>query len=236
MHTRLKEYRFRSAEYDREIIRYSWGDATFLELALTFKPHAYLCHATALLLHGLASPDPRTIYLNVEQSAKEPESDALAQEAINRAFAAKQRQSNLAYKSAGVSIVMVSGKNTKRLGVTELNVAGKGLAVTNLERTLIDIVVRPTYAGGVDQLLKAYAAAKNRVSVTTLVATLRMLNYIYPYHQSIGFLMERAGYHEPALRELETLGLKYDFYLAHKMSRPRYSKDWRLYFPREWSP
>jgi len=56
---------------------------------------------------------------------------------------------------------MIAGKNTNRLGVEEIaGPASETIPVTNLERTLIDIVVRPAYAGGTSQLLKAYRTAK----------------------------------------------------------------------------
>src|SRR5882672_4945604 len=46
-------------------------------------------------------------------------------------------------------IVLLSGKHTGRLGVTKtLGPQGEQLELTDLERTLIDIAVRPTYAGG----------------------------------------------------------------------------------------
>jgi hypothetical protein len=53
-HGDLKKYQFRSEYYDRKITRYSWGKASLYELALSIKQRAYLCHATAVTLHGLA--------------------------------------------------------------------------------------------------------------------------------------------------------------------------------------
>jgi len=202
-------------------------------LALSIRSRAYLSHGTAVNLHGLAKLDKKTIYLNSEQSPKPPSEGGLTQEGIDRAFSGRQRASNLIYTSGGVSIVMINGKNTDRLGVEEFDDPASGIVpVTNLERTLIDIVVRPAYAGGESQLLKAYRAAKDRVSVDRLLATLKQLGYLYPYHQPIGFLMERAGYDERSLAKLRALGLHYNFYLAHDMEQSAHSKEWRLYYPK----
>ncbi|CAN5276412.1 hypothetical protein BH10PSE11_BH10PSE11_04010 [soil metagenome] len=126
----------------------------------------------------------KAIYLNVEQSAKPKNQNLITQEGIDRAFSTKQRQSNLIYTNNLISITMISGKNTGRLGVEEIEGPdSKKILATNLERTLIDIVVRPTYAGGPTQLLKAYRSARDRVRVGQLVTMLQELDYSYaPRH------------------------------------------------------
>jgi hypothetical protein len=228
------KHQFRSEHYNLKITRYSWGKASLYELALSIKQRAYLSHATAVTLHGLAKLSPKTIYLNVEQSAKPSGNGSLAQSGIDRAFAGKQRQSKLIYTYNTSSITMIAGKNTKRLGVEKIvGPASETIWVTNLERTLIDIVVRPAYAGGASQVLKAYRAAKDRISIDRLIITLKGLDYIYPYHQPIGFLMQKAGYPTQGIDQLRALGLNHDFYLAHGLQQPKYSKDWRLFYPQD---
>jgi len=229
---KLKALELTSEEYSRSVKRYSWGKASPLELALSIKSRAYLCHGTALTLHNLVKLPVKTIYVNAEQSAKSQDASSLNQRGIDLAFSGRQRQSKLIYRCADISAVMIAGKNTDRLGVEEITVSGsRPLQVTNLERTLIDIVVRPTYAGGIANVLKAYRAAKDRMSIDRLVSTLVSLDYVYPYHQAIGFLMQKAGYPETSLGKLRTMGFFYDFYLTHQMKEPAYSKEWRLYYP-----
>jgi hypothetical protein len=91
--------------------------------------------------------------------------------------------------------------------------------------------VRPAYAGGPRQVLQAYRVARDRVSVPQLIAILKGLDYVYPYHQSISFLMDMAGYSAVACNRLRDLGLDHDFYLAHQIKQPQYSEKWRLHFP-----
>lgn len=230
---KLKPLELTSEEYSRSIKRYSWGRASPLELALSIKSRAYLCHGTALTLHGLTNLPLKTIYLNAEQSVKSQDASSLNQRGIDLAFSGRQRRSKLIYRYADVSIVMIAGKNTDHLGVEEIAAPGSGpLQVTNLERTLIDIVVRSAYAGGISNVIKAYRAAKDRMSVDRLVSTLETLDYVYPYHQAIGFLMQKTGYPEKNFRKLRAMGLNYDFYLTHEMKEPAYSKEWRLYHPK----
>lgn len=217
------------------IVRYVWKEATPFELAVSLKRNAYLCHATAVYLHGLTDLIPKTIYVNYEQSPKPPSSGTLSQEGIHKAFASKQRRSTLMYRiDDEYQAVLINGKNTNRLEVSSLEVPSgnhPAVEVTRLERTLIDITVRPAYGGGVSQVLETYRAAKGRLSVSTLVATLKKLDYVYPYHQAIGFYMQRAGYEPNRYDRLKKLGLDYEFYLAHDMREKAFDPEWRLFHP-----
>ena len=233
-HGHLRTREFHSDVYGKTVTRYAWGEASPLELALSISARGYLCHATAAMLHGLNRLSTKTIYLNVEQSAKHSSEGQLTQDGIDRAFSGKQRQSNLIYTHNDMSVIMISGKNTNRMGVEDLvGQKSEPLQVTNLERTLIDIIVRPAYAGGISQVFKAYRAAKDRISVDQLLATLKKLDYLYPYHQSIGFVMQKAGYPDKQCAKLRALGLEHDFYLTHGLHKPEYSKDWRLFYPKD---
>ncbi len=209
-----------------------WGPLSVYKVGLSLRPGAYLSHGTAVFLHGLSDQIPKTIFVNKEQSSKPASTSPLSQEGIDRAFANAQRSSRYVLAYEGFRFVLLSGKFTDRLEVTSVKGSqGELLDATKLERTLIDIAVRPAYAGGVFEVLKVYRAAKDRVSINTLVATLKSLGYVYPYHQAIGFYMERAGYGSAGLERLKSLGLTFDFYLSHKMGPRAYSPEWRLFFP-----
>ena len=131
-------------------------------------------------------------------------------------------------------ICVINGKFTNRLGVTEIVTdTNENLPVTSIERTLIDIAVRPFYAGGIYEVLNAYRNAVDRVSINKLTAMLNKMDFIYPYHQAIGFYLHRSGvYKESQIDLLKRFELKYDFYLTNQMKERDYSKEWRIYFPK----
>jgi predicted transcriptional regulator of viral defense system len=100
---------------------------------------------------------------------------------------------------------------------------------------LLDIVVRPSYAGGVFEVLKAFRNAneQNPVSANRLSNYLSRIDYLYPYHQAIGFYLTAAGnYKESQIRIFKNIPQLFDFYLAYDMQNMEYSKEWRIYYPK----
>jgi hypothetical protein len=228
----LRELKLNSSNYSG-FVRYAWGEVSAYEVALSVKPRSYLSHGTAVSLHGLTDQVPKAIYANQEQSPKPAPRGELTQSAIDRAFSNQQRRSGYVLDYDHWRIVLLSGKNSGNLGVIKiLGPLQEELDVTSIERTLIDIAVRPIYAGGVFQVLEAYKSARERVSVNTLIATLKKLNYIYPYHQIIGFYMQRAGYDEKRYGRLKDLGLNFDFHLSYGMKESEFDREWRLRYPK----
>ncbi len=221
-----------ASTYDFKDKRFIWEGASAYEVAASLRKNAYLSHGSAVFLHSLNDQIPHTIYINYEQSAKPQPSGELTQTGIDRAFANHQRKSNLSFFYDDFEITVINGKQTGRLEVVETEYQNSILPVTNIERTLIDITVRPAYAGGVFQVFEAFKTAREMISVNVLLAALKKLKYVYPYHQAVGFYMEKAGYPEKQWARLLAIGTKYNFYLAHHLPKKRnYDEKWRLYYP-----
>jgi len=216
----------------RTATRYVWAEASPYAVAATLAPQAYLSHGAAVLLHGLSDQLPRTICVSREQSPQFRKADTLTQGGIDKAFLQPERVSNALFTYDNFQFVLLHGKNTGRLEVGAIMYGREQLSVTKLERTLIDITVRPAYAGGVYQVLEAYRRAQPDMSTSILLATLKKLDYIYPYHQAIGFYMQQAGYKPEQYERLRGLGLNHDFYLAHGLREREFDSAWRLHFPK----
>lgn len=234
----LRQFRIRPTDAHpaaRVFVRYAWGRVSPFKLGLSMFKASYLSHGTAVFLHGLNDQIPRrAIYINHEQAPKPPTDKAsLSQGSVDRAFGRPQRLSTLRYQyDDDNSFLVLNGKNTGRLEVGSLTYESEDLAVTKIERTLIDIAVRPAYAGGVYQVLEAYRGARDKISGRVLQATLAKLNYAYPYHQAIGFYMHRAGFSSQTYERLKSFGMALDFYLSHNIKDKDYSPEWRLFYPK----
>jgi len=212
---------------------YLWGEVSPYAAASAAKPGGYLCHFTAMHLHDLTHQTPATIYANSEQRPQPRPAARPTQASIDAAFGRPQRLTTNICPLWDGRLCMINGKHTGRLGVEARQDANNvTLSVSGLERTLIDIAVRPVYAGGVSEVLEAYLRAKERVSLNRLAAMLKKMDFVYPYEQAIGFYLERSGVYERSRLDLfRTRPFEFDFYLTYAMPKTEYSSRWRLFFP-----
>lgn len=219
----------------RNINRYIFKPSNIYEKALSLTSKSYLSHYTAVFIHGLTLNVPKVIYINSEQSQKKNKTEQLELRQINidKAFSREFRRSNnIAYlkeKPHDVKVIILNGKYMENSNIEYLEIGGSLIPITDIERTLMDIAVRPEYSGGVVEVINIF---KNAIfSIDRLIGILDNADYIYPYHQVLGFYLELAGYPESSLKLFDHYDLKYNFYLNYKMIAPSFSKRWKIYYP-----
>ena len=233
----------------RTEVRYAWGDVPLEAIVLTLKGKCHYSHYTAVHLHDLTEQDPQIIYVNHEQPPKPPPATGLSQEGMDRAFRRRPRTTrNIAKirssKYGGARICLLNGKHTGQLGIEERLVNSRNsdaevsVRLTDVERTLIDITVRPFYSGGVAEVMKAYRRAADRVSLNRMAGMLRKLAFVYPYHQAIGFYVDACGAYPSSAVDFFRRGfdLEFDFYLTYAMQDLEYNRRWRIYVPKGFTP
>lgn len=211
--------------------------ANVYEKALSLSTNSYLSHYTAVFMHGLTLNVPKTIYINTEQTKKNNKinQNGLRQLNIDKAFSREFRRTNnisiLEDDLQKYKVIMVNGKYLGNKNITTIKYKNSILPISSVERTLIDIIVRPDYSGGVTEVIDAFKSAKSNISVSKLINILDQSEYIYPYHQSLGFYLERAGYSERELDKLSKYKYNLEFYLTYQMINPKFSERWKIYYP-----
>lgn len=234
----LKRYEFGFPHRPETL--YVWKSVPTMEMLLHLKRDSFYSHYTAMRMHGLTEQVPATIYISHERvgydlgDKESPE--LIEQSAIDMAFQQPARITKNTAVFGDRRIVLIHGAYTGMAGVESapITFGTDGVAEvrrTDLERTLIEAAAKPWYSGGVAEVAKAFEQAKSRAGVNRLGALLKNLGYAYPYHQAIGYYMERAGYRSTQLDLLRRFPMERDFYLDHQMSNPVYIKDWRLWVP-----
>jgi hypothetical protein len=213
--------------------RYTTRELPTYQIIQSIEEHGYFSHYSAIQFHNLTEQIPKAVYFNVEQPASSS-GGALSQAGIDRAFRGKCRVSSNVTKFRETTIHKLNGQNTQALGVMSAAMdEGYEIRLTDLERTLIDITVRPIYSGGVSQVARAFKEAAEKVSVQRMVTYLEKMNFTYPYHQSIGFYMEKAQNYKPSdIGQLRQFPIEYDFYLNYQLKNPAHNAKWRLFVPK----
>lgn len=215
--------------------RFIKDSCSVYEIALSIKSNCYLSHYSAVFLNGLTEQIPKVIFITQELSPKTKANDLLTQENIDNAFSKPQREPSHYYEFNDYKVVLLNGKYSKKIGVIRVDsIFGKNLPVTNLERTLVDITVRPNYAGGMPEVIKAFENSIEKLSVNKISSILTRLDFIYPYHQSIGFLLQRAGITaHTQLSLMKNREMIFDFYLSYEIQDACYSSEWKVFYPKE---
>lgn len=226
----------------REVSGYTWGKVPLLEALIELVDRGFYSHYTALRMHGLTEQVPKTIYINQEKSPSSglghDEDAVYEQEAIDQAFKKPPRatKNEIELPEEQRRVVMLQSAYHEGLGIidgTFNDGSERGLPIryTDLERTMIDIVTRPFYAGGVAEVAKAFENAKGKLAVNKMSAMLKKMGFGYPYHQAIGYYLERAGYKASLVDIFRRQSMVRDFYLTHGLDKTTYCSKWRLHVP-----
>lgn len=215
--------------------RYGWVPYSMYEFGISLRQNSYISHLSALEIHGLTNPSQtnNSVYVNLEQPPKNINSSSLDQQSIDGAFNRPARMTNNIVKINEYEIFLLNGMFTGKHSVINKQLPnGSYLDVTDIERTLIDCTVRTAYSGGFEVVLGAYRQAYNKISASKLFQTFTDLGYTYPYHQAIGFYLEKAGvYNDADLDLFRNLEINFNFYLTYDMQDRMYSESWHLYYP-----
>lgn len=231
----MKKLKHQSTGSTKTIL--SKKNASYFDIGLTIKKEGYLSNYTAMVIHELTLQIPKTIYVSymknkaVTTAIPGSKNSSLTQNSIDSAFSKPQRITSDIYKSEadGYRLYFVQKNySPHNVGIESRN----NLKFTDLERTILDITVRPAYSGGVFEVLEAYTAAKNKIDLEKLFRYLNELNFIYPYHQLVGFYLDRAGYNGNALELFKDKISDFDFYLTYNISNKQYDDRWKIFYPK----
>jgi predicted transcriptional regulator of viral defense system len=230
----IKEYSFIEDEikgdHSYEIYYRPGTKIDFFDVAAVRSRGSYFSYYSAIYINNLTLQIPKQIYLTLERKSLEHNNNILKQENIDRVFSKPPRVTSNKRNYKNFDINFINGQYQNLIGITKFR---DQYAVSDIERTLIDISVRPFYSGGVTQVLEAYVNAKGRLDPQKFMDYYSQLNYTYPYHQVIGFYLEKAGYDTKICNEfLNFDDIEFNFYLTYNILHKEFSKKWRIYYPK----
>jgi hypothetical protein len=228
----LKTEYFTDAKGKIKHIRYHNDKVDELEIINSlFGPYHYFSHNTVLDI--ILNRVPQHYYVTSEQPASEyRERPILIQENIDQAFKIPQKVSQSVLYWNQKKIHLLRRRPEKKLSGV-IRIRGRHCLMTNLERTMLDLVVRPDYAvGGAESILRGFIELRDSLNLENLYDYLITSQYLYPYHQSIGFYLQAAGYTVEQYKQFFQPAINLDFYLEYGMKQKIYNAKWKIYHPK----
>lgn len=206
---------------------YFSAEADIFEICSAFSRFSFFSYQTSLYVHSLVDKLSYDIFMIKERKPYNNQSDnLLTQHSIDESFTKDPRLATNRRIIKGHQINIINGQFQDNIGVIKFN----QYFITDLERTLIDCVVRPFYAGGSHGVLKAFESAKGRLNTEKLYEYYSKMNFTYPYHQALGYYLELSGHDESQFELFLKYEQEFDFYLDYKMKNKSYNNKWRVYF------
>jgi predicted transcriptional regulator of viral defense system len=211
--------------------------AKVLEISHIILPKSYISYFNALYFYNLTEQIPKKLFLSMERKSHASYNELL-QENIDKALCKKGRLPSIVMEILGYEIYLVHSKDANRSGIKTIRLFDKNYRITTLERTLIDIVVRSEISGGMEEVINVYNKIaqdhKKEISINKIIFLLRKLEYIYPYHQIIAYLLNKNGFDVSKIKK--EFEFKYDFYLDRgdinlDKSNLLYDDEFRVFVP-----
>ncbi len=215
--------------------------AKVLEISTLLIPKAYISFLSSMYHYNLTDQLPKKLFLSVERKSHAPHNE-LKQDAINKALCKDGRLPSMVLNILGYEIYLIHSKEANRVGIKSVRLFDKDYRITTLERTLVDIVVRAEISGGTAEVIQVYKKAfelyKKDISINKIIFILKKLNYIYPYHQVVGYLLFKSGF--DASKFKKEFEFKNDFFLTRgevntNLNELDYDEKFRLYIPKNLS-
>ncbi len=224
---------------DYKLLTFDLPRVQVVDILAAFQPHYYLSHFSALYLHGLTKHRPVEYFLSKEIIGRIPyhPKKKMLDEQIRQAFLKSSRKTSkyLMYKKT--KITFLEKQDLGKIGIkTNLLQIDESRRVrvffTSLERTLIDSIISPQYSGGIKTVVSAFYKA--RIDTTKLYKIYESYSPLYPYWQSIGFLLHKLKTDYTSKKWSQYFSCPNTiFYLDRNFSENwLYDSKWKIYYPK----
>ena len=166
------------------------------QLVQEANPLCFFSHLTALVHHNVTDIVPNRLYA----STAAPDTQRLplgttAEDWIDFAFPVAQQPAEVN------EVPVIWSRPRNEVGVEVAHRQGASIYVTDLERTLLDVLREPQKAHGITTVLQAWRQASEHWDLA------RLLQYADEgpvMRQRVGYLVERLGQRHPVLAEWKT--------------------------------
>jgi predicted transcriptional regulator of viral defense system len=197
------------------------------EILIEVHPYSALSHQSALLFHGI------TLDLSKQITATVPESrpDALLPPGTRPDDWEGISLVRGAYPDSilGNPVRWIKTVPSRYFGTKEYRPRGYPLRVTDLERTLLDGLLRPELTGGIGNVLRAWALSRDLIDLNLLVAYANRFG-VAVLRQRVGLIMDELSLHHPEVDSWPAMAHRggSSKLVGSEPFSPTYSERWQL--------
>lgn len=233
-----------NSDYRHELYIFFPKEHNILTIAKALAPNSYFSHYTSLYLNQLTLNQSQTIF--IKRKTKKPSLNKIRpdfdQKKIDIAFSKPMRKStvtnNIEWNNKYYKIIIIEGIDLGQEGLKKIKIEKNSdyyISHSNIERTLIDIIIRPDYSGGLNSIVEAFHIAKENIDIEKMATYLNELHLSYPYERNIAFFMKKANYKSSQialfLNNINLSEVTYDFYLGYQITNKNYDKEFKIFYP-----
>lgn len=211
-----------------------------LEVAMGVSHKAYICYQAALFLNELSDQVPNTLHVGIERpktSSKSKAPELWDDFVLRDAFAKPPRPHKKVALFGNQRIVLLERAYSGNAGVESRTFSsltkGKTIHVTGLERTLLDCAISPEDAGGISNVIDAFAEAANQIDIQKMIRLYRGFGLKYPHWQRIAFILKHFTDSRIADKWMNAFGKPKNKFYAMKGYKLnwRYDDETQIYYP-----
>ncbi|MCF6172201.1 MAG: hypothetical protein L3J44_00180 [Campylobacteraceae bacterium] len=208
-----------------------FSESDMIKIIDTVFTEGFFSMTTALYIQGFARYKTQLIFHSKELTKKDihlsSSNISLSQKNIVESYKNKNyRYTNNIGSFDKYHIISLSPKNTNNFGVIKYG----EYPVSSIERALVEMVVNVHYFKSFNNLISIFKPIKNRINIKNVADILIAFDFIYPYYNSVGFLLEEIGFKKGELTSIRKNINTLDFYTERKKETYRYNKYWKIYY------
>lgn len=178
-----------------KFLSFSPNEVTIMDLLSSTHPRHYFSHHSALYFNELTDQRPEEYILTREKIGQSSAHTKTIEDIrIRQSFLKGHRRSTNFFTYNSCKITLVDKHDLNRIGVITKSLFNSGKAkevdvfYTDVERTFIDCIIGPQYAGGIKTVLLSFVDSD--IDLEKLFDVYKVYSPIYPYWQSVGLVLE----------------------------------------------
>lgn len=160
------------------------------EALFELNPFCAISHFSALVFHGLTEQLPKqiTVMISRDKTGDLLPLDTEPSDWEGIPFPPARTPAAV----LGTPLIWFRTKPARFFGFTAYQPAGFSIRVTTLERTLLDALQAPETCGGIDNVLLAWALARDNIDIDRLIGYVERFDIVL-LRQRVGYLLEELG-------------------------------------------